>query len=192
MSGQTISTAAELATLPAECLLRSTQPGFGPTHVVTFDCGDGEVMYGVVRDIGSWTAAEIIEEHGPLELLHRPDVDVSEFDEAAGDLVWLSEWIDAGNADRAPEAVSWGRLAKITEEAGEVIAAFIGMTGQNPRKGITHTVQDVVDELLDVAVTALGAYEHLQGHQGTSLDALVLKIAMVAARARATVGATDA
>lgn len=98
-------------------------------------------------------------------------------------LVALSEWIDAGNAHRDPEAVTWGRLAKITEEAGEVIAAYIGATGQNPRKGVTHGAVDVVDELLDVAVTALGAVEHMTGHHGAALSMLEHKIEAVAARA---------
>lgn len=45
----------------------------------------------------------------------------------------LSSWIDRGNAGRHPEAATWARLSKITEEAGEVVAAYIGATGQNPR-----------------------------------------------------------
>jgi deoxyhypusine synthase len=95
----------------------------------------------------------------------------------------LSRWIDEhpGNAARDPEARSWGRLAKVQEEAGEVIAAFIGYTGQNPRKGVTHTVDDVVKELLDVAITALGAVEHLTDHAGPSslqlLDDAILRVA---------------
>lgn len=98
-------------------------------------------------------------------------------------LVRLSEWIDAGNADRDPEAVTWGRISKITEEAGEVIAAFIGATGQNPRKGVTHTPSDVRKELLDVAITALGALEHLDGHGGHALDDLHAAIQRVHDRA---------
>ncbi len=98
-------------------------------------------------------------------------------------LVALSRWIDAGNAHRDPEAVTWGRLAKVAEEAGEVIAAYIGATGQNPRKGITCTTGDVIDELLDVAVTALAAIEHLNGHDGHALRLLDNKILRVANRA---------
>lgn len=108
---------------------------------------------------------------------HPPDYDASQ------NLVALSRWIDAGNAHRDPEAVTWGRLSKITEEAGEVIAAYIGYTGQNPRKGHTHKRIDVIDELLDVAVTALGAVEHMGGHTGQALDALFDKINAVAKRA---------
>lgn len=106
---------------------------------------------------------------------------MSDLSQAA--LVELSKWIDAGNAHRDPEAVTWGRLAKIAEENGEVILAFIGATGQNPRKGKTHTLDDVLAELLDVAVTALGAYEHIVGHSGGSLRALDRHIVGVASRA---------
>lgn len=91
-------------------------------------------------------------------------------------LAELSRWIDHGNNDRHPEAATWARLAKITEEAGEVVSAYIGATGQNPRKGITHQLSDVQDELLDVAITALTAVEHLRGNDGRSLEALQDKL----------------
>lgn len=108
---------------------------------------------------------------------------------SADAIVALSRWIDEGQpATRDSEAVTWGRLAKITEEAGEVIAAFIGATGQNPRKGVTHTVADVGSELLDVAITALAAYEHLTDHQGLALARLDDKIRSVARRAGVEVG----
>ncbi len=76
------------------------------------------------------------------------------------------------NAARDPEARTWGRLAKVAEESGEVIAAYIGATGQNPRKGITHTMADVRAELLDVALTALMAYEHVTAYDGSCIEAL--------------------
>jgi len=98
-------------------------------------------------------------------------------------LVALSRWIDDGNTGRDPEAITWGRIAKLAEETGEVIAAFIGATGQNPRKGITHSTMHVVDELLDVAVTALGAVEHIVGHDGSARPRLDSKICTVAIRA---------
>lgn len=101
----------------------------------------------------------------------------------AEQLVALSRWIDAPNAHRDPEAQAWSRIAKVGEEHGEVIAAYIGAIGQNPRKGVTHTLEDVVDELLDVALTALAAVEHLRGHDGTALSLLEDKLARVARRA---------
>jgi len=95
----------------------------------------------------------------------------------------LSTWIDRGNAHRDPEAATWARLAKITEEAGEVVAAYIGATGQNPRKGVTHTQSDVEAELLDVAITALAALEHLRGHDARSIPLLEAKVAATLRRA---------
>lgn len=99
-------------------------------------------------------------------------------------LVSLSRWIDAANAHRDSEAQTWGRLSKIGEEYGEVIAAYIGMTGQNPRKGVTHCLDDVIEELLDVALSALAAVEHLTSHDGDALDLLGDKIIRVARRAK--------
>lgn len=101
----------------------------------------------------------------------------------AEQLVALSRWIDAPNAHRDPEAQAWSRIAKVGEEHGEVIAAYIGAIGQNPRKGVTHSLEDVVDELLDVALTALAAVEHLRGHDGAALSLLEDKLARVARRA---------
>ncbi|MEV6692661.1 MazG-like family protein [Micromonospora sp. NPDC051196] len=55
------------------------------------------------------------------------------------------------------------RILKVTEEAGEVAAAWIGTIGQNPRKGVTHNTDDVAAELADVVLTALVAITSL-GH----------------------------
>ena len=38
----------------------------------------------------------------------------------------LSDWLDDANAHRDPEARTWGRLAKLAEESGEVVEAYIG------------------------------------------------------------------
>ena len=101
-------------------------------------------------------------------------------------LAALSQWIDAGNEHRDPEAVTWGRLAKVSEECGEVISAYIGATGQNPRKGVTGDMNNVVDELLDVAITALCAIEHVLDCPETSMEFLDAKVRAVAARAGVT------
>ncbi|MFI1535757.1 MazG-like family protein [Streptomyces anandii] len=53
------------------------------------------------------------------------------------------------------------RLLKLSEEVGEVAQAVIGATGQNPRKGTTHTWTDVESELCDVIITALVALRTL-------------------------------
>lgn len=120
------------------------------------------------------------------------------------DLVRLSQWVDAG---REPdEAQLWNRVAKVGEEAGEAndawlmwvnsasgraVQALIGLTGRNPRKGVSATKDDLREELLDTALAALGAVEHLDDHQGNSLDLLVDKIKRVTERAGVAVGQAD-
>lgn len=49
------------------------------------------------------------------------------------------------------------RLFKVTEEAGEAAQALIGFVGANKRKGITHSEEDVADELADVVIAAMVA-----------------------------------
>jgi NTP pyrophosphatase (non-canonical NTP hydrolase) len=83
---------------------------------------------------------------------------------AAGDL-WdtvdeLWRWLEANRrADGDQEVLL--RVLKLSEEVGEVAQAVIGATGQNPRKGVTHTWDDVRSELCDVVITALVALRTL-------------------------------
>jgi len=69
----------------------------------------------------------------------------------------LRQWLD----DEAP-SVSAGdprllRVLKIGEEFGEVAEALHGALGANPRKGASHTWDDVNKELCDVIVTSMVA-----------------------------------
>jgi NTP pyrophosphatase (non-canonical NTP hydrolase) len=68
-------------------------------------------------------------------------------------------WLDDANGTLPPELTC--RILKVTEEAGEAAAAWIGVLGQNPRKGVTHTHEQVAGELADVAFTALVAIASL-------------------------------
>lgn len=90
----------------------------------------------------------------------------------------LVDWLDSKNG-RSDQEITL-RLLKITEEAGEVAQAWIGVQGQNPRKGITHTVPDVADELVDVIVTAAVALASVIDDPAGHLNA---KLAKIAARA---------
>jgi NTP pyrophosphatase (non-canonical NTP hydrolase) len=72
----------------------------------------------------------------------------------------LHAWLDAA-AVLPPEQEKLLRVLKLSEEAGEVAAAVIGATGQNPRKGVTHTWGDVEAELCDVVITAMVALRTL-------------------------------
>lgn len=70
----------------------------------------------------------------------------------------LHGWLDAQAGDRQGALL---RVLKLVEEVGEVAQAVVGVTGQNPRKGTTHTWEDVQSELCDVAITALVALRML-------------------------------
>ncbi|MEV5796596.1 MazG-like family protein [Streptomyces collinus] len=74
------------------------------------------------------------------------------------DTLWSR--LEATRAHAGPEGVLL-RILKLSEEVGEVAEAVIGATGQNPRKGVTHTWEDVQSELCDVAITALVALRTL-------------------------------
>ncbi|MFJ9019112.1 MazG-like family protein [Streptomyces sp. NPDC102259] len=77
---------------------------------------------------------------------------------ATVDALWA--WLDADAAHSGREGLLL-RVLKLSEEVGEVAQAVIGATGQNPRKGVTHTWEDVQGELCDVAITALVALRTL-------------------------------
>ncbi|MER7896585.1 MazG-like family protein [Streptomyces sp. NPDC096046] len=72
----------------------------------------------------------------------------------------LTQWLDANRPVENREGLLL-RVLKLSEEVGEVSEAVIGATGQNPRKGVTHTWDDVQSELCDVVITALVALRTL-------------------------------
>jgi NTP pyrophosphatase (non-canonical NTP hydrolase) len=90
----------------------------------------------------------------PAEDLPGPPLDLwNRIDE-------LYAWLE----DNRPVGGEQSRLLqmlKLSEEVGEVAEAVIGATGQNPRKGFSHTWEDVQGELCDVVITALVALRTL-------------------------------
>lgn len=93
-------------------------------------------------------------------------------------LTEFSEHIDERQPLSAPkEAVTWARLAKVSEQAGEALGDHIRAKGQNVLKEdleVTH--EKVADRVLSVAFSALATYEHLTGNQGKALTALLANI----------------
>ena len=67
-----------------------------------------------------------------------------------------------GNPDLAGLPETLCRALKVQEEAGEMAQAVIGVLGQNPRKGVTHTWDDVVAEAVDTGLSALVLAETVQ------------------------------
>lgn len=78
----------------------------------------------------------------------------------------LTAWLDTADAARRDrehpgDSAALLRIMKLSEEVGEVAQAVIGATGSNPRKGDSHTWDDVRSELCDVVVTAMVALRTL-------------------------------
>jgi NTP pyrophosphatase (non-canonical NTP hydrolase) len=72
----------------------------------------------------------------------------------------LHAWLDANRAVDGQAGLLL-RMLKLSEEVGEVAEAVIGALGNNPRKGVSHTWEDVQGELCDVVITALVALRTL-------------------------------
>ncbi|MER0244966.1 MazG-like family protein [Streptomyces sp. HSW2009] len=94
----------------------------------------------------------------------------------SGSVLWETarhavDWLDAANADRDPAEERALRLLKLAEETGEVMRAYTGLTGQNPRKGVTHGRADVAAELCDVILTAAVALSGFSDDPAATLDA---------------------
>ncbi|MFD7558106.1 MULTISPECIES: MazG-like family protein [unclassified Streptomyces] len=68
---------------------------------------------------------------------------------------------DAGKGIR-PEESHVLQVLKIGEEFGEAAQAVIGAKGTNPRKGHSHTWDDVHDEVCDVIITGMVALARMR------------------------------
>ena len=98
----------------------------------------------------------------------------------------LVDWLDDANPRTDHEIAC--RVMKLTEETGEAVSAYLGWTGQNPRKGKCATLDDLTAELCDVIVTALialatvtgptayGAEARLQAHVSARFARLIARI----------------
>src|SRR5258707_9868559 len=84
------------------------------------------------------------------------------------------KWLDKHNLPTREELGL--RVMKVMEESGEAAQPWIGFTGQNPRKGITHTKSDVIGELADVIITATVAIQSLGADPRTVIEGVSRKI----------------
>lgn len=86
----------------------------------------------------------------------------------------------AGIYPAQPLAQDWARVAKAAEELGEVIGNLILYTGQNPRKRQrrdTATLDDLLGELADTAITAMLGMTHFTKNRALTLDIIEAKLA---------------
>lgn len=99
-------------------------------------------------------------------------------------------WLDTAVGSKylmAPLAQDWARISKVQEELGEAVAAFIGATGQNPRKGDSHTMDEVLEELADTAITAIFAIQHFTKSSSASRQIIKNKIARIYQRSNKSI-----
>ena len=101
---------------------------------------------------------------------------LSAMEDAWGTVGKLVGWLDESSSLPA-DTEKLLRIMKLTEEAGEVTQAVIGTLGQNPRKGITHTWDDVRDELCDVILTAMVALATFTPDPQAAFDAHLTRVA---------------
>jgi NTP pyrophosphatase (non-canonical NTP hydrolase) len=97
-------------------------------------------------------------------------------DDAWGTIEEIVRWLD-DSITLAPETEKLLRIMKLTEEVGEVTQAVIGTLGQNPRKGVTHTWEDVQAELCDVIFTAMVALTTLAPDARETFDGHLARVA---------------
>jgi NTP pyrophosphatase (non-canonical NTP hydrolase) len=81
-----------------------------------------------------------------------------------------------------PLALTWARVTKVCEESGEVWRALSKMTGENPRKGICGTEDELLGELGDTASAAICAIQHLT--KDTAETWAIVSAALIKARRR--------
>jgi hypothetical protein len=97
-----------------------------------------------------------------------------------------NEWLDG---DVSPEyraqplAHMWARVTKVCSEAGEVMDALSALTGENPRKGVCGTKDELLGELGDTASAAILAIQHLTGDTAETWAVVSAAVAKVARRA---------
>ncbi|MFD7259802.1 MazG-like family protein [Streptomyces sp. NPDC059874] len=76
----------------------------------------------------------------------------------------LADRFDASDAAQGlrPEESHVLQVLKIGEEFGEAAQAVIGAKGTNPRKGHSHSWEDVHDEVCDVIITGMVALARMR------------------------------
>lgn len=101
-------------------------------------------------------------------------------------LLEVDEWLDNGTDTlykEQPVAQHWARVSKIGEELGEAISELILMTGQNPRKGKADRKVCLLQELADVACTAILAIQHFTKDEVITESVMNSKILYIEERA---------
>ena len=90
-----------------------------------------------------------------------------------------------------PLAGHWARVTKVCEEAGEVWRALSKLTGENPRKGVCGTEDELLEELADTAMAAICGIQHMTKDSDRTQAVLAAAVNKAAERVRRHSGAGD-
>jgi NTP pyrophosphatase (non-canonical NTP hydrolase) len=82
---------------------------------------------------------------------------------------WLDEDIPDFIKDQ-PLAQDLFRIIKLAEESGELVDAFTGVKGANPRKGFYDSPEHFLEEGADVLLTALYMINHFTKNPNRTAD----------------------
>lgn len=88
-----------------------------------------------------------------------------------------------------PLAAHWARITKVCEESGEVWRALSKWTGENPRKGVCGTRDDLLGELADCVSAAMCGIQHLTKDTDETWE--IVSAAFIRARIRIAEYAPD-
>lgn len=103
-----------------------------------------------------------------------------ELNEVLAGIERIDDWLDNNVSNEykvQPLAQDIARVGKAGEEAGEAFEAFLGYTGQNPRKGFNKKIEDVFDELADVALAGVLGIQHFTKDTEMTKEILLNRIA---------------
>ncbi len=98
-------------------------------------------------------------------------------------LTTLASWLEAANSHRTGDERLDELIYAVVEEVGEVAQSVKGVRGSNPRKGVTHTWDDVKMELCDTTASSFLALAKLCGGVEPAHQFLAAHLARVVARA---------
>jgi hypothetical protein len=87
-----------------------------------------------------------------------------------------------GHLDEHSTIEDWQRVGAIALPAGRAIAALIAYTGENPRKGVCGGQEALLEELADVAMTAMLGIQHFTKDAERTRRLMVGKAVFIAER----------
>jgi NTP pyrophosphatase (non-canonical NTP hydrolase) len=140
----------------------------------------GPGMKDIIETVDAWLDGPALAEPYRKQPLAQHWARVAKLAEELGELHEA-----AGHTELS--AASQKRLAGCTMAIGRAVSALIACTGQNPRKGISGTTDEMLDELADVVCCGMFAIQHFT--KNAELTADFVATALVKALNRAT-GAT--